>query len=216
MDVINKYFNQLVFTRLEEKRTPSGQTFFIYGAGIEGMFEDGKSRYVLLMVPTHLSIKAQARINELPWDNLQTRRLHYSYRLKKQPWKPSRDLQDVPLHVTKREQRHSIYKCPQAFPFEVLLLHDPRKKSKYQFHNKIRLSAALETFASSIKYTGQVSPMIYTSPPQRTPQRTPVSQPRTQGVPQVNIEWETPVGNPARLHQAPPAGEFDDSFDVIG
>jgi len=166
MDILNKYFEKLRFTRVDEKQTPTGQRFAVYGAGIEGLFGDGRARYVLLFVPAHLAIKTQAHIHELPWETLQTRSLHYSYRLKGQPWHP-RNLPDPTLVITRREKTHSTYYGPQNFPFEVLLLHDSRKKTHLQYYDKMRVSAALETFASVFVYRGQVSPMEYTndSPP---------------------------------------------------
>ncbi len=165
MDIVNKYFDKLVFTRIDEKET-MGQRFTVYGAGINCRFEDGNARYVLVFVPAHLAIKTKANIRELPWENLQTRHLHYSYRLRKQSWNPSRDLQDVDLQVTKREKTYSTYTGPPGFPFEVLMLHDPRKKTVYQFHNKLRVSAALESFSTVFNYKGEASPMEYTTDPQ--------------------------------------------------
>ncbi len=161
MDIVNKYFDKLIFTRVDEKET-MGQRFTVYGAGIKGRFENGNARYVLLFVPAHLAIKTNANIQELPWENLQTRVLYHSYRLKKQQWNPSRDLQDITLQVAKREKAYSTYHS-QEFPFEILMLHDSRKKTVYQFHNKIRISAALESFSSIFNYTGRTQPMQYTS-----------------------------------------------------
>lgn len=163
MDLINKYFTGLTFTRIDEKGTPDGTHFAVYGAGIAGMFGDGNALYVLLFVPAHLAVQTKGSISELPWENLQTRRLKYGYPLRKQSWKPPRNLPDPIFQVTERTAGYTSYHGPQGFPFEVILLHDPRKKTKYQYYNKITLSSALETFSSSFTYRGQVSPMEYTS-----------------------------------------------------
>ena len=173
MEILNKYFDQLLFTRVDEKQTPTGQCFVVYGAGIKGMFGDGNGRYVLLFVPAHLAVQSQARIYELPWENLQTRNLHYSYRLKKQKWDPPRNLPDVELRVAGRTESHSVYRGPNWFQFEILLLHNPRKKTRYQYYKKMRVSSALETFSSVFNNTGEVSPMAFTTgPPQESPDVT--------------------------------------------
>lgn len=162
MEVINKYFESLVFTKLEEKRSEEGQAFFLYGAKVHGRFEDGTSRYVFLLVPSHLSIKSKAKIHELPWENLQTRRLKVDYKLITQSWRPERGIEDVLLYVQRREKRYSVYAGSPSFPFEILLIHDPKKKTVYQFFNKMALSSVLDTFSSSIKYTGQIPSMNFT------------------------------------------------------
>jgi len=164
MEIVNKYFETLIFTRIEEKKTPEGVSFFIYGAKTQGLFEDGLINYVLLFVPSDLSIKTKARITELPWESLQTRRLKINYKtLPKQMWRPEKGIEDVLLHVVSREKRYSVYKGSAAFPFEILLLHNPRKKTLYQFNNKMALSSAIYTFSLIMKYTGQIPAINYTS-----------------------------------------------------
>jgi len=165
MEIINKYFEGLIFTRIDEKQLATGERFAVYGAGISGMLGGGNQRYVLLFVPAHLAIKSKCRIYELPWQNLQTRCLKYGYKLHQQTWKPNRNLIDPILYVFKREKTHSTYLGPQDFPFEVLLLHDNRKKTNFQYGNRINLSATFETFSSVFNYKGPVSPMEYTSDP---------------------------------------------------
>lgn len=155
--IVNKYFENLVFTRLDKKST-GDQDFFIYAAAIAGRFEDGTDRYVLLMVPSHLAVLARGKIHDLSWDNLQTRRIVLSQgkNLPKQSWKPSRDLPDVVLEVVQREETNSMYRARdfQNFPFDVLLLHNPIKKTKYQYRDRVTLSSCLESFSSSIVYRG--------------------------------------------------------------
>lgn len=200
MEVINKYFETLVFTKLEEKKTPEGSSFFIYGAKTQSMYEDGLINYVLLFVPSHLSIKTKARITELPWESLQTRRLKTNYKIVKQLWKPERGIEDVLLNVVSRERRYSVYHGSSNFPFEILLLHNPRKKTVYQFNNKIALSSALATFCLTLKYTGQLPAINYTNRAQ-IQQGTPIS-----GNP----------GYPTQIYPTPGnLNDFDDSFEVL-
>ena len=163
MEIVNKYFDTLVFTKLEEKQTPEGNSFFLYGAKTQGMYSDGLINYVLLFVPSHLSIKTKAKITELPWESLQTRRISKNYKILKQSWKPEKDNEDVLLSVVSREKRYSVYRGSSNFPFEILLLHNPKKKTVYQFNNRIALSSALRTFSSTLKYTGQLPAINYTN-----------------------------------------------------
>lgn len=150
MDLLNEYIKTLIFTRVDDK-----QGYAIYGAGIAGMFGGGKQRYILLFVPIHLATTNQARASDLPWQNLQTRNLTYSYRLKKQSWNPPQELPNPQFQVTERNNKYSIYHGPEGFPFEVLLLHDPKKKTKYQYHNHLSLYGVLETFNSVVNYIGE-------------------------------------------------------------
>jgi len=161
MELINEYFRSLIFTKVDEKQATNGRSYAIYGAGISGMFGDGSANYILLFVPSELATKRQGRIKELRWENLQTRKLQHRYNLKKQSWRPSRNLHDPLLSVQKRETNISVYTGP--IPFEILLIHDPKRKTIYQFSNHINLSSALETFSAVLNYTGNFTPIQYTS-----------------------------------------------------
>ncbi len=161
MDLLNKYLEKLTFTRVDEKAIDN-RTYVVYGAGIEGDLGAGKQRYVLLFVPSHLAIKSQARATELPWCNLQTRTMTYGYRLKRQQWTLSDDLPNFHFYIKERTNKSSEYAIPE-FPFEVLLLHDPKKKTKYQFYDKMNLYSIMVSFSSVFNYIGDENPIHYTS-----------------------------------------------------
>ena len=146
MEIFNQYFGKLIFTQVDQK----GE-YVIYGAGIAAMFGGGSKRYVLLFVPQQYAYQRQARISDLRWDNIQTRTFTGSYRLKNQEWVPPRHKADVLLSIVDRNKHHSLYKAP-GFPFEVLMLHDPKKKTIYQYHNRLNVSAALEAFNTVINF----------------------------------------------------------------
>ena len=172
MNLLNKYFKDLIFTKVDNK-----EDFVVYAAGVSGAFGGGHQRYVILFVPNHLAIKSQARIFELAWQNLQTRNLTYSYRLKKQNFVIPNDLEDILLEVSKREKMYSTYQSVTGdFPFDVLLLHNSKKKSVYQYNNKITLSAALETFESVFNYVGGVASMSYVKLPNQNTLPQPINQ----------------------------------------
>lgn len=146
MDIINSYFENINFTKIDEKGG-----FFVYGAGIASGLGGGKKRYVLLFVHPSLSYKSKAKIRELNWSNLQTRELVYSYKLSNQNWlikRGSEDLGLIQVHISKDR---SLY-VPENYDssIEVSLLHDKTKKTKYQHNKRITLSAAIESFNCSV------------------------------------------------------------------
>lgn len=148
MEIINAYFKSLVFTRIEEK-----QGYAIYGAGVNSGISGGIGRYVLVFVPSHLAVLSRAKITDLAWTNIQTRELRDSYRLKKQVLKLSHTLPNIELHIISRDKKSSTY-IADGFPFEIVLLHNPKKKSAYQYNNKMMLSSVLDTYQCVITYTG--------------------------------------------------------------
>lgn len=146
VDVINRAFESLIFTKAEEK-----EGYSVYAAGIASGLAGGSHRYVLAFVPNHLSNKKQCKIYELNWINIQTRQLLYSYRMKSQIWTIPTDINDVLLSVSHRDKDYSMYSS-NFFPFDVKLLHDPKRKTQYQYNNKLFLTAALSTFQCVIDY----------------------------------------------------------------
>ena len=149
MDILNNCFRDIIFTKVDEKND-----FGIYGAGIATGLGGGYKSYVLVFVPSEFATQKQSHIHNLQWQNLQTRNLAYSYRLKSQPWVLPDDVPDIMLYVSSRTKEHSVYTSP-GFPFEILLLHDSKKKTIYQYNNKIMLSSALNTFNSVFNYLGE-------------------------------------------------------------
>lgn len=147
MDLINFYFKDLVFTKVVENK----EGFAIYGAGISSGIGGGKKRYVLLFVPVSLAVRKQGKIQDLSWKNLQTRTLEESYKLKSQRWLMPKEVPDFLLSVKTRTKKYSTYVCDEI-PFEILLLHNPRKKTEYQYRNKLTLSAAIDMFETIINY----------------------------------------------------------------
>jgi len=216
MDVFNSYFKDLVFTRVDEK-----QGFVIYGAGIATGLGGGHKRYVLLFVPNHLAFKTQSQISELPWQNLQTRDLTYSYRLKNQPWLMPRDAPDVLLEVRSRNKQYSTYGSSEL-PFEILLLHDSKKKTIYQYNNKIMLSAAINTFNGVFNYIGEIPSLLHTAGPAAAPPPVNPPPPQNPGVLQsLNVpsigNWFRAGGDAEYTSSVPSdtPGDLDDSYELL-
>jgi len=148
MDVVNKYFASLLFTQIDQKQS-GGSVYTVYGAGISGAYGDGSQRYVLLFVPQHLALQRQARIQDLQWINIQTRTIKGGYRLKQQRFVPPNSRDDPNLTVVERTERYTMYRDGN---FEMLLLHDPKKKTRYQFYGNMSLFSGFDTFNCVVNY----------------------------------------------------------------
>lgn len=146
MNHINDYFADLVFTEVDRKPEFG---LVIYGVHVASGLGGGRKRYVLLSVPEssiHPPQGQRARISSLPWKSLQTRELEGSYRLRAQRWVMPRTGPDFLFEVTDRSDRETTYISPDLPGLEVSMLHSPRKKSRYQYHNRLMLKGMLDTF----------------------------------------------------------------------
>lgn len=143
--ILNKYFASVYLQKVAAK-----EGHVIYAACIATGLVGGFKRYLLAMVPTANAIVETARLGELRWVSVQTRTLYNSYKIKAQAWKLDITCGDVFLRNSAREDSHSVY-YPEACGtredgYEIILLHDPKKKSKMQYNNRITFSAAVESF----------------------------------------------------------------------
>ena len=68
MEILNKYFESLVFQYIEEK-----QNYAIYAALIKNMLAGNMGQYIIAFVPTHLGVQKTAKLKDLSWTNLQSR-----------------------------------------------------------------------------------------------------------------------------------------------
>ena len=154
MDKINEYFDGLIFTNVEIKETHT-----IYAAKIVSSYANNQQMFILAMVPSHLAINKTAYIRDLPWECIQTRLLNKYLKLKEQTWKPSVNIQTFIFNNVKRDPGYSTY-ASNDIPFELLLIHDPRKKSVYQYYDKMNLLASFNTWRSVLTYTGKTHPLL--------------------------------------------------------
>ena len=115
----------------------------VYAARIETLL--GKDeRFVMAVVPFHMAIKPQAKINELHWVSFQTRSLPTTYNIQKQPLLFATNFPEIKFQVKQRDETKTQYYCP--FPVVVELLHNTRRKTAYQFNDVITLGFALNTW----------------------------------------------------------------------
>lgn len=156
--LLNRYFSSLVFVKLEQK-----ESVVLYGACIASGLAGGYKRYIIAMVPIVKAHLDKCKLHELMWKVLQVRVLYQSYRLREQAWKMTRDMGDMILRVKSRDSKSSHYQPESCvgsrFPqtYEIVLLHDPKKKTQYQYNNRITLSAAVETFHMIFSIVDSVS-----------------------------------------------------------
>jgi hypothetical protein len=153
MDIINKCFDGVVLVKVENK-----EGFSIYAAALNSSFGDGNKQYILAFVPEHLSILEKAHLGELQWENVQTRLLSNGYKLPtgksmpQQKWVIPKGVENFMFNIKNRDESKSRYSA-EGHPLELILIHDPKKKSQYQYHNKFNLLAALSSFRCVISCT---------------------------------------------------------------
>ncbi len=148
-EYINTYFGDLIFCFLEN----TGD-YAIYGSHINSQLGGDKERFVIALVPSHMGIKDKCKLNELHWVNIQTRLLPSTkYKSPKQRWQtPDKLIPHIALSISSRDNKKSIYNFDgkssncKDFPFEVTLLHDPKKNTVYQYPNNINFIWAVDQF----------------------------------------------------------------------
>lgn len=147
MEIINRYFGKIIFVKADLREDHS-----IYVAALSSSFQDGKKQYALAFVPVHLAIINQGYLSDLQWVNLQTRTMTNGYRIKPQRWEIPKGLDNPMFAAVERTESKTKYVSEQ-YPLEMVLIHDPKKKTKMQYHNHMNLLAALTTFKCVISLT---------------------------------------------------------------
>jgi hypothetical protein len=158
MNIFNDYFNALTFKHTGEK-----QNYVIYGAAIHSMIGADMCRYILAFVPKNLATAKTAKLRELPWVNLQARLCpKNTFDIRQQSWRApeSAEAMNIMLNIKDRSDKHSIYTC--SLPFEVILLHSPKKKTIFQYPNNINLHWAIDQFQTIFNY---IKPQTYNNIP---------------------------------------------------
>lgn len=148
MEIINAYFDGIIFFKADQK-----ENYTIYAAAISSSFGDGSKTYALAFVPAHTAILDRGFLKDLHWQNFQTRTLTNGWKIQNQRW-DLRKLKGLPtpmFDVVERNEIKTKYRC-ESEPLEMILLHDPKKKSIYQYHNRINMLAALSTFRCVLNF----------------------------------------------------------------
>ncbi len=122
--------------------------YVLYAARVTSPFDTTGREHVIAAVPEHLAILPSAHLSDLAWANLQTRSLTNGYGLKKVTWHPSRSTTSFMFQAIDRSPGSTKYVFENL---EMILLHDPKKKSVmgpslYQYPASMASMAALGTF----------------------------------------------------------------------
>lgn len=150
MELINEYFKNVEFIKVGNK-----DNYSVYAAKFKNMTMSDKKDYVLLFVPSHLGILSKSTIDKLHWVNIQTRQLNQStYPMLNNnngfTWNYSKDIPNPVFNIVERSFKTSVYESPLLPDIKLELIHDPMKKTIYQYYSKMTLLAALSTMNCSI------------------------------------------------------------------
>lgn len=148
MEIINSYIKNLTFTKVDNK-----QGFSIYAAVLNGNLGQDMKQYFLLFVPEHLAISKHAKPDDLPWQNFQSRLIKNGFpssKLIKQYWSFEQRLPNPIFKSIERNKTSTMYILENAHglgnSLEMTLLHDHKKKSIYQYNDRMNLLASINTF----------------------------------------------------------------------
>lgn len=139
MNIIETLFENLVFTKVYTK-----DIFDVYAAQIVSSFSNENKNYILAFVPVSFDNPQQSRLKNIAWKNIQSRTIPIDYKIRAQAWNPP---VGVKLHLTlvERNMQMSKYSCDA--PLEFIMLHDPKKKTSYQWPASLNIVAAINSFA---------------------------------------------------------------------
>ncbi len=165
MEVFNNYFDGLIFSYIEEKKG-----FAVYVAALYGQVASDQVRYILAFVPSHLGIQGTSKLKDLPWKNLQMRMCPKSaYKVRVQSWKAPAGSTNINFKVVSRGDKFSKYTLvtdkyktkyskqdvvDESFPYEILMIHNPKKHTVFQFPNTMNFDFAIDQFRTVFNYVG--------------------------------------------------------------
>lgn len=144
MDLINLYFRDIDFIHVPFEEYNG---YARYVARLNGT-EAGKIRYIFVFVKTepYSDLPRSSRIYELSWSSIQTRLLNEKIKVPTKRWKLPKDERTM-IYAKNRTDEQTVYEDDRGMlPFRISLIHDPKKKTKYQYNNRMTLLGALETF----------------------------------------------------------------------
>ena len=148
MNVLNDLFRSLEFTKVKVV-----DSYALYMAKIQTFTGNGR-RYVIAAVPFDKAHYPQTSLMNLPWVSVQTRTLADEYNIPEQILNHrilDHRFSDnkIKFSVINRSNTSSDY--VSQVPLELSILHDPKKKSLYQYPDTIELRQALNTFQCVVK-----------------------------------------------------------------
>jgi hypothetical protein len=159
MDIINKYFGDLWFYRVDEK-----DMYAIYAAAIDTMLIGERCSHVIAFVPIREDKGITSRLCDISWRNLQLRTLpNKTYKIKLQRWRaPVNSIPEIMFYVTHREKTYSSYTASNIrdFPYELLMLNSPKKPTIYQYPNNFNIHWAVDQFNMVLNYVEPIKTLV--------------------------------------------------------
>jgi hypothetical protein len=152
MELINQYFDGIIFTKVELK-----EEYTLYVA----LLNHGNNKFAIALVRNHLAILRQAELKDLTWACIQTRTLAKRYNLKSQTMK--RTKLPTPLFLESERTDTSVKYRSQECPLEILLINDSKKKGVYQYPKHYNVLAAV------LSYNCVITPIDITESIHSTP-----------------------------------------------
>ncbi|HSA76321.1 MAG TPA: hypothetical protein VLE02_02130 [Nitrosarchaeum sp.] len=140
-DIINSHISTLIF---QLKNPNNEDEYYKYYALINSMYGDKKS-YVILFVKKDrfITVPKTIKAKNVEWDAVRTMYININLGLSPQRWAPS-VCNDPLFQIAERNEHLSRYTFGNE---NIQLIHNPLKKTVFQYPNTISLSGALETFS---------------------------------------------------------------------
>ena len=155
-----------IFSSLTFYKVKNVDMYVMYVAQLQSFLAKGRE-CVVLLVPMNKAYYEKGNILQLQWSCLQTRILEDVYQLPEQVLElknlDTRYNSKYPMKIISRNEKASVYSEKEGQTpiysnfdimspkFEISLLHDPKKKSLYQYTDEIDLRHSLKTFKCIIK-----------------------------------------------------------------
>ncbi len=150
---INQFFKNLVFYKGDVKNN-----HHIYTSQVSTSFASSNRTCIILFVPISFSNPKTAYIDMLNWSCIITKiyKPNEKLNIPTVQWKPEQ-LPIIRLKIIDRTQTHTIFNTTlENKNYEILLFHDPKNPSKYQWKDNISLMSALLSFKCVMNVNNRV------------------------------------------------------------
>lgn len=142
-EALVKYYDNILFTLVKHEGYYS-----VYAAKI-GTLVGSDDKFIFVVIPQHMSIKQTAKLSELYWVNFQTRHGIDLYKNLPKQFLLRENYPQISFSIVNRENDKSTYQNSKI-PVELILTHNPKKRTIYQFNDNITLGFALDTWDCNI------------------------------------------------------------------
>lgn len=150
-DILAEYFSGIRFKRVnsQDVMVKGSSEYNVYICKLTiGKF--GGLPYVLVFVPVSYFLDNTVLFDDVKdiFSSVSIRTGVYNYDI--QPQRPAKNIRnDVSITASERTLEYTKYTC-RSLDFDFLLIHDPRKNTKYQFRKNMSVVSAVECFDTII------------------------------------------------------------------